>query len=573
MCGQTLTFRYKRGCDSVAGVSAPHASPRARREWPRTCAALSLVSLLTALWPLDAEALGGVVASASPEATAAGADILAAGGNAIDAAVAVGFTLGVTEPAGSGIGGQTFMLIARRGEAPVVIAGSSRAPRSLPETVEPTMLVGHRLSTVPTTVRVHEFALRAFGSGTIGWKDVLAPAIAAAEGGYRLGHFRHRSLARVARKLRSSATVRSEYLGQGGVAPAAGTAMRHPLLASTLRRLAESGADDFYRGGIAADIVADMREHGGWITAADLAAVGEPEVMPAIRGRFREFDVYSLPPPAAGWVVIQGLNLLDRVAPSLLAPDNTERVVWMAAMLETVHGSRAARPVRAVEDFEAEVAARISPARADELRALLEPTTSTTGGETTHFTVADKDGTIVAVSASLNAYFGARVASPRLGFLYNDYMHEFDLENRESPWFLRGGALPYSSMSATVLANNGKPVLGLGSPGSKRIISAVLQVASHWVDGRRDIASAVAAPRMHIIPDDALFLEAKSPEYSARTLLTLELNGYSLVRPLSSLNKAGLNPYFGGVHAVAFERGEWRGAADPRRDGTVLIVP
>ena len=129
--------------------------------------------------------------------------------------------------------------------------------------------------------------------------------------------------------------------------------------------------------------------------------------------------------------------------------------------------------------------------------------------------------------------------------------------------------MPYSSMSGTILAKNGNPVLAVGSPGSKRIISAVVQVVSHWVDVKKGIKAAVAAPRLHVVPEDDLFLELRQKQIPLPLLLKLELRGYSVVRPLTTLFKEDLNPFFGGVHAVALENGVWDGAADPRRDGTV----
>lgn len=520
------------------------------------------------------EALG-VVASASPEASEAGALMLEAGGNAVDAAVATAFALGVTEPAGSGLGGQLFMLVVPHDGEPLVINGSSRAPSVLPPDADRSALAGRRASTVPSTVKVLDYALREHGSGNVDWAQAIAPARRYAEQGYRVGAFRHRSLMRYAHVLREDATAADEYLDPGGKVPPQGARVRHPRLARTLARLAGHGAEDFYRGEIARDIVRDMQANGGWITAEDLATFPAPEVTPPLVSRYRGYAALSLPPPTGGWVVLQGLNVLDEVESSLLVPGRTERNVWLAETLRVVHGARAERPVTALDAYRGEVARRLSPARAAELLRLVEPPRTggrEAGGETTHFTVADAAGTVVAVTASINAYFGARVASPELGFLYNDYMREFEPAGTDHPFALSAGGLPYSSMSATVLTKDGAPVLGLGSPGSKRIISAVVQVISNWVDGGQRIPEAVAEPRLHVVPDDELFLEARGRTVSAATLLALELRGYGIMRPLSSLYTGDLNPYFGGVHAVAREHGAWQGAADPRRDGAVRVA-
>jgi gamma-glutamyltranspeptidase/glutathione hydrolase len=189
------------------------------------------------------------------------------------------------------------------------------------------------------------------------------------------------------------------------------------------------------------------------------------------------------------------------------------------------------------------------------------------GGETTHFSILDREGTALGMTQSLNSYFGAKAASPKLGFLYNDYMREFVIGVESHPFALRPKAPPYSSMAATVFARGGRPELVLGSPGDDRIISAVVQVASHWADVGAGVESAVAAPRVHVLRDVEVMLEQKPP--TAASLLALERRGYVLYQPLSSLYAGDLNPYFGGVHAAAWEEGELRGAADPRRDGAV----
>jgi gamma-glutamyltranspeptidase/glutathione hydrolase len=154
-----------------------------------------------------------------------------------------------------------------------------------------------------------------------------------------------------------------------------------------------------------------------------------------------------------------------------------------------------------------------------------------------------------------------------LGFLYNDYMNEFEIGQPDHPFALRPYGMPYSSMSPTILAKNGKAHLALGSPGSARIISAVAQVIQLCVDAGIGIESAVAAKRIHVVPDDKLYLEAPDLADSVRTALAQR--GYQITEPRMDLVNGDLNPYFGGVHAIARENGKWIGAADPRRDGAV----
>jgi gamma-glutamyltranspeptidase/glutathione hydrolase len=198
-------------------------------------------------------------------------------------------------------------------------------------------------------------------------------------------------------------------------------------------------------------------------------------------------------------------------------------------------------------------------------------------GETTHFSVMDGDGMAVSVTASVNAYYGARAANPELGFVYNDYMHEFELgvdgqeqeqerereRERERPYALGPAALPYSSMSPTIVTRDGELQLVLGSPGSARIVSTVAQVIQAWVDGGQDIAAAVEASRVHVGPSNELYLESRDGAVEA--LLTAE--GFRLVEPRADLANDSGNPYFGGVHAIGVGPAGWVGVADPRRDG------
>jgi gamma-glutamyltranspeptidase/glutathione hydrolase len=181
------------------------------------------------------------------------------------------------------------------------------------------------------------------------------------------------------------------------------------------------------------------------------------------------------------------------------------------------------------------------------------------GGETSHFSVVDGDGLAVAVTQSIDSYFGAGVAHPRLGFLYNNYMQGFQLSDPGAPYALETLQMPKSSMSATIVSRDGRNRLVLGSPGSARIISAVAQTISYWVDVEQDVVSSLAAFRVHVVPPDRAYVEG--PELSPRLLEGL--------RPTYGVSDSQLDPYFGGVHALAFEQGLWTGAPDPRRDGRV----
>jgi gamma-glutamyltranspeptidase/glutathione hydrolase len=506
----------------------------------------------------------GVVSAATPEAADAGAEILAAGGNAVDAAVAVSFALAVTEPAMSGLGGQTQILVHAPNREPLAINGTSFSPQATPESATAEDIAGHRATTIPSTVRTLAHAMKKYGSGKISWPQALAPAIRCAEAGFVVGRFRALVWASHAEDLRRHPATASLFLKKDGASPGEGELWKQPVLTKTLRRLAEHGAEDFYTGEIAREIAADMAGNGGWITLEDLQNVPQPVELPALKGSYRDWTVFTLPPPGSGWVVLQILNLLERSPVDELLPTSPQRLFRLAQALQIGQTSRRNNPIKNLIDYHDEAADRISK---DTARRLQEREISSTSGETTHFSVVDGNGVAVSVTASVNAYFGARVASPNLGFLYNDYMNEFEIGQPDHPFALRPYGMPYSSMSPTILAKNGKAHLALGSPGSARIISAVAQVIQLCVDAGIGIESAVAAKRIHVVPDDKLYLEAPDLADSVRTALAQR--GYQITEPRMDLVNGDLNPYFGGVHAIARENGKWIGAADPRRDGAV----
>lgn len=510
---------------------------------------------------------GGIVSAATPEAVNAGVNILEVGGNAIDAAVAISFALAVTEPAMSGLGGQTQIMICAPGKNPVVINGTSLSPGFIPANVSLSDIVGHKATTIPSTVRVLEYAWKKYGSGTLTWADLIRQSILYAEEGFIVGPFQFRVWSRHQEDLRQYPAMKGLLLDGEGSIPGEGILWKQPVLAKTLRRLARYGADDFYEGGIARDIAHDMEVNGGWITLKDLKNFPQPMELVPLKGSYRGWTVFTLPPPGGGWVVLQILNILERSPATELSPSSSERLFLLAEALRIGQKQRQDNPVRNLIDYHKDVSEKVSKEFA---RFLLERERDGSSGETTHFALVDAAGTVVSVTASINSYFGARVASPKLGFLYNNYMREFEIGGVEHPFALRPNAMPYSNMSPTILAKDGKPVLALGSPGSSRIISAVVQVIQLWADGGMTIKEAVASKRIHVVPHRKLYLE--SPGIPDSMCAEFERRGYTIEEPKKDLAEGGLNPYFGGVHAIGYQNGMWHGAADPRRDGGVKYI-
>ena len=514
------------------------------------------------------------LSTATPEATEAGMAILSKGGNAVDAAVAVSFVLGVTEPAMSGLGGGTQILLAMPGQSPVAINGATLSPALTPIEAERKDLDYHRRSTIPSTVKVLQYVFKKYGSGNLGWEELLAPAIRFAEEGFPMGLFRHKVYQRYQKALSRSPHHTHLWLLPDGQIPAPGDVLQQPVLANTLRRLANHGGDDFYHGEIARQIAADMAANNGWITLADLEAFPDPVELPALYTSFRDFDVFSQPPPCGGWTVLLALNLLEIHPPTALRLGTESRHQKVLQALHLAHRDRREKPVTDLVNYEAAVSRKLDKAYARSLLAeRQEPSTPSnvqeTGGETTHFSIVDDSGLAIAVTASINAYFGAKAAAPELGFLYNTYMDDFVFGEPDHPFAIRGGLMNYSSMSPTIVQRDGKTVLVIGSPGSARIISAVSQLVQLWVDSDLGLEAVVALPRLHSVRQ-RIYLE--DPGIPVAWLQHFRDLGFEIAFPGYDLELGGLNAYFGGVHAVALEELGWSGVADPRRDGRAAVL-
>jgi gamma-glutamyltranspeptidase/glutathione hydrolase len=249
----------------------------------------------------------GVISSASPEASKAGQEIFLKGGNAVDAAVAVSFALGVTEPAMSGLGGGTQVLISLENGQPFAINGTTLSPAMTPTNISDT-LTFHRRSTIPSTVKVLDYLWKTYGSGEVSWEELLKPAIELAENGFTVGKFRAKVFKQYEDKLLESKFNTSFILIDGNRIPNEGEILKQPILAKTLKRLAKYGANDFYNGEIAKKIAWDMEKHGGWITLSDLNNFPSPKELNALSVNYKGMNIYSQPPPCGGWTTLLALN-------------------------------------------------------------------------------------------------------------------------------------------------------------------------------------------------------------------------------------------------------------------------
>jgi gamma-glutamyltranspeptidase/glutathione hydrolase len=510
----------------------------------------------------------GLVSSATPEASKVGEQIFLKGGNAIDVAVAVSFALGVTEPAMSGLGGGTQVLLSIKNGKPFAINGTTLSPANTPTNIADT-LTYHRRSTIPSTVKVLDYLWRTYGSGKVSWSELLDPAISLAENGFTVGKFRAKVYNQYEAKLLKSKFNTSFFLIDGNRIPVENEILKQPVLANTLKRLAKFGANDFYIGEIAKDIAKDMQKHNGWITMKDLQDFPQPNEVPALVSSYKEMNVFSQPPPCGGWTVLLALNVME-----LLSKEHTLNNTDITEALYIAHNDRDVDPITDLVNYDSIVNIKVSKDYAELLLTnnsdLNKKKENNESGETTHFSVVDPFGNVIAVTSSINAYFGSLSASSDLGFLYNTYMDDFIFENPDHPFAIRPNAMAYSSMAPTIVQQDGKNVLVLGSPGSERIISSVAQITAKWIENN-DIDKLIKDSRIHVSKNN-LYLEDEDDYISINKYILEKCELQNKHANKNLVITKGLNAYYGGIHAIAKENEKWVGVADPRRDGKSIEV-
>lgn len=536
----------------------------------------------------------GVVVSAAPEASWAGARVLEAGGNAVDAAVAAALALTAADPGGSGLGGQTWMVLRLASGESRAILCPSPAPARIDQKAMKAAYVdrelwGPKAAAVPTTVATLAYALERYG--TMAFAEVVGPAIEAAESGYRTQHFEHGYLGDYRRRLFDSEVLAPAYLtgpvdDSGYPAPGElGTCVKIPNLARTLRRLAENGPWDFYSGGIAADLEREVGAAGGYLSRPDLARVRSSvrDVEP-VRGTFRGYEALSVPAPAGGGTLVMALQILDALDPGTLRSPGLARA---HAIVEAVRLARAqtARTLGQTEvgegpfrsawlsrEWAEEQARRIRPGRALS-RAEVEGSSSPPGGRgTSHLSVVDASGNVVSLTQTLARYYGAAWAAPSLGFPLNGFLEPVGVDDGDANGRL--GAVPHTQfpVAPLVLLREGRPVVVAGAAGSSRIPSILLSLVVGLVDGGDRPEEAHARPRLLWEDDDAgprVMLEV-APPFVAGDVARLEEMGYGKPWVLDGPKPEVV--LFGGIYAAyRGPGGEWTAIVDGRRAGTVGV--
>ncbi|UCG60199.1 MAG: gamma-glutamyltransferase [Phycisphaerales bacterium] len=499
----------------------------------------------------------GMVSTQHYLATEAGVRMLAQSGNAVDAAVAAAFALAVCEPAASGLGGQTMMLIhSRSPRRTFALDGSSRAPNrtSLEALSRERRRRGYKATTVPSTPAVLGYALHRYG--TMSLPEVIAPAIEYAEQGYPVTQLQQKLLSRVQKHMRTS-SAGPLFLKNASRVYRIGERFRQPVLAATLRRLAEAGIEDFYTGQIAQMIHEDMARHDGLITEEDLAQIPWPIERRPVSCHFDNMRVVTFPPPGAGRTLVEMLNIFSNVPSKYRHLDSPEGALLMAHVIRQTGRDRRDRPYD--PSFYAQIpkkamlsvdyAKRIARSSLKQVR---------TAGETTHLSAMDKSGNVVALTQSIERVYGACVATPELGFLYNNYMLAFEDQDMSHPYYLRPNAAPWASVAPTIVLLGRRPWLAIGSPGSRRIVSSILQVLLRLK--RRTPYEAVAAPRLHCSLDGTVSLESSRMRSDIPAIL--QRHGFVIDE------RDPYSFYLGCVQLVVREDNRFIGVADPRRDGS-----
>ncbi len=502
----------------------------------------------------------GMVSTQYYHATEAGAAMLAAGGNAVDAAVASAFALGVVEPAASGLGGQTMMLLhLEESGRKFSLDGATRAPNRTPpgEMERAEQLRGHRATTVPSTPAVLAHALTHYGTKSLA--EVLEPSIQLAEEGFRISPLQHFLTRRELKHLKAHSGGR--FFLKGGVHTyPIGALFRQPVLAATLRRLAQAGVEDFYQGEIAGKIHADMEANDGLIRDDDLAQIPWPTERRPLATHFGPLRVFTFGPPGAGRTLIEAINLLNQFSEKQRDPDSPQGALLLAHVIRKANLDRSDRPEDpALFAQELELGEDITHQEYAKRVARRIKNRIKTQGETTHLSVMDKDGNAVALTQSIERVYGSFSASPELGFLYNNYMSAFEYQDITHPYYLRPNAVPWASVVPSIVFRGQQPWLSIGSPGSERIVSAILQVLLRLERGATPF-DAVEAPRLHCSIKGKVSLEATRMRDDIPILL--RRRGFDIdVRDPYSF-------YLGCVQLVLREGDEFIGVADPRRDGS-----
>lgn len=532
----------------------------------------------------------GMVATQHQLASEVGAEILAAGGNAVDAAVAVGFSLAVVLPRAGNLGGGGFMMIHLASENKTIALdyremAPAAAHRELfldaDGNVDKTKArFSHAAAGVPGTVAGLLEAHKKYGKLSL--KKVLSPAIRQADKGFLVTQDLSDKLADYQHLKKNPATLKAYYKNDGQ-AYRAGERLRLKDLAWSLKQILKHGEDAFYKGAIADKIVAEMEKHNGLITHQDLASYRVVERIPA-KGSYRGYEVVSMPPPSSGGIhIVQMLNMLEPFPLEQYGAGSAQSIHVLVEAMKRAYADRS--KYLGDPDFVTVPAAKLMDKRYAQTLSNsfnLDQTTPSSeilpgakladeSRDTTHYSIVDSDGNLVSNTYTLNFSFGSGITVAGTGILLNNEMDDFSAKPGVPNAYgligaeankIEAAKRPLSSMTPTIVFKDDKPVLVTGSPGGSRIITTVLQVLVNVIDHGMNVADAVSAPRFHHQwQPDMLFLE---PGFSPDTVALLEAKQHT-VKTVSTM---------GSAQSIAVHDGVSYGAADPRKpDAAAIAAP
>ena len=524
----------------------------------------------------------GMVVTSHFLATESALAVLEKGGNAVDAAVTAAFSLAVTQPRSGNIGGGGFMLISsEKNDDVIAIDYREKAPAAATtgmflnkegEADSNLSSYSHLASGVPGTVAGLAMALEKYG--TISLAEAIAPAIKLAEEGFIVTPLFSDGLKEKADMLKKWDSSAKIFYKADGSFYEPGDRFVQKDLAETLRRIAKSGPQEFYQGKTAELLVAEMAKHGGLITMEDMKNYA-PRIKQPVHGTYRGYDVYSMSPPSSGGThVIQILNILEGFPISEYGHNSAKTIHLMAEAMKRAYADRSL--YLGDDDFvEIPLKGLLSKKYAEELRKQIDPTKATASStiapgkpqpyesnETTHFSIVDQYGNAVSNTYTINFSYGSGIVVEGAGFLLNNEMDDFSAKpGVPNAYGLIGGDANkiepnkrmLSSMSPTIVKQNGKNFLVTGSPGGSRIITTTLQVIMNVIDHGLNIESAVAASRIHHqwLPDEIRIEEGISPD----TIKLLEGMGHTVSQQSA----------MGAIQSIMIKDGTMYGGADPRR--------
>ncbi|MPS94515.1 gamma-glutamyltransferase [Comamonas sp.] len=569
------------GNDAKAQAAAPAVTQTAAAQ----AAAAAYDFDLDVFHPVIAK--NGMVASEQELATQIGVDILKAGGNAVDAAVAVGFALAVALPNAGNIGGGGFMMVhdAKSGKD-IALDFREVAPRGASRTMyldaDGKVIDGKSLHThyavgVPGTVAGMTHALSRWGSMPLA--RVMAPAIALADRGYPVSVTLAKTLEQEKKHMGRWPATQAVFW-KNGAPLQTGERLVQKDLAQSLRLISQQGAKAFYQGAIAQRIAAEMAPHANAITLQDLRDYQVVEREP-IRGSYRGYQIVTMPPPSSGGAhLIQILNMMERWPMNQWGANSAQSVHYMTEAMKLAYADRSEYlgdpgfvkiPLKGLisKSYAGELAAGIKPRQARPGKDIRPGRPQAyESDQTTHYSVVDKAGNAVAVTYTLNTNFGSGIVAPGTGILLNNEMDDFSAKPGVANAYglvggdanaVQAGKRPLSSMTPTLVLKDGKPVLVTGSPGGARIITTVLQQVVNHIDFGMNPAEAASTPRFHHqwTPDELRVEKGFSPD----TLALLRQWGHTVA----------LKASMGRSQTIEIRDGLLRGASDPRNpDGKTM---